>query len=138
LQNLSSKSCLLLSGLGIGISIYHAYNELTENFQSCNISSKVSCGGVFESGYTSVFGIPFWALGNAWFILVFVVCLTTTNLGRYALNGAILLPLLMVGNIFTVYLWYLEIGVIGVICPVCVSLYVINYILTVVTMLSLT
>lgn len=36
----------------------------------------------------------------------------------------------MIGNIFTIYLWYLELGVIGIICPVCVSMYVINYAMT--------
>lgn len=46
------------------------------------------------------------------------------------LNGVILLPFLMIGNIFTIYLWYLELGVIGIICPVCVSMYVINYAMT--------
>ena len=50
--------------------------------------------------------------------------------GKYIVNSEILIPILMIGNIFTVYLWYLELGVIGAICPSCVSLYAINYALT--------
>jgi uncharacterized membrane protein len=38
--------------------------------------------------------------------------------------------LLMVGNIFTLYLWYLELVVIGALCPVCIGLYTLNYLMT--------
>jgi uncharacterized membrane protein len=48
---------------------------------------------------------------------------------RYELESVLML-FLMIGNLFTVYLWYLELGVIHLICPVCVSLYVVNYALT--------
>jgi uncharacterized membrane protein len=41
-----------------------------------------------------------------------------------------MVPILMVGNVFTLYLWYLELGVIHALCPVCVSLYVLNYLMT--------
>ena len=36
----------------------------------------------------------------------------------------------MVGNIFTLYLWYLEIDKIHALCPVCISLYCLNYLMT--------
>jgi uncharacterized membrane protein len=48
---------------------------------------------------------------------------------RYNLE-VILLMFLMVGNIFTIYLWYLELAVIDAVCPVCLSLYIVNYALT--------
>jgi uncharacterized membrane protein len=51
--------------------------------------------------------------------------------------GSVLVPFLMVGNIFTLYPWYIEIRILGgTYCPVCVSLYVINYILTFVALSS--
>jgi len=42
----------------------------------------------------------------------------------------------MVGNVFTVYLWYLELAVIHIICPLCVSLYAVNYALTLIVLLQ--
>jgi len=92
---------------------------------------------VFQSGHTSIFGIQFYVLGLVWFPLLFVIGLITTKIGKTSLNGEILLPLLMIGNIFTVYLWYLELVVIGIVCPLCLSLYLVNYILTILVAISL-
>lgn len=46
------------------------------------------------------------------------------------LNGGLLFPLLMVGNVFTIYLLYIELGVIHALCPVCAFMYLVNYALT--------
>ncbi|MDH2900769.1 MAG: vitamin K epoxide reductase family protein [archaeon] len=121
------------SVIGIAVAVYHSYEELTTSFGSfCNINSKVSCVGVFESGHTSLFGVPFYVLGLVWFPVTLVLAILTLERAgtKSMLNGLILLPFLMVGNIFTIYLWYVELGVIGIICPVCVSLYVVNYVMT--------
>ena len=136
MENLT-KAYLALSALGIGLAIYTANEYLTQNFTTCNINPQVSCGGVFASGHTSIFGIPFYVLGLVWFPLLFAMGLVTTHLGKNPLGSEILLPLLMVGNIFTLYLWYLEIVVIGIICPLCVSLYIVNYSLTAIVVASL-
>ncbi len=121
---------MAVAAVGIGITIYIAYEYLNQSFGSCSINAQLSCGGVFESGHTSIFGIPFYILGLVWFPLVLVIGLVTSRGARNPVNGEILLPLLMVGNVFTVYLWYLELFVIGIICPLCVSSYAVNYALT--------
>ncbi len=121
---------LAISAVGIGDAIYTAYEYITQNFTSCNLSSSVSCAGVFASGHTSLFGIPFYVAGLIWFPLVLALGLFTTRLGKQPLGSEILLPVLMIGNMFTVYLWYLEIVVIGIFCPLCISLYAVNYTLT--------
>jgi uncharacterized membrane protein len=125
-----TKSYFALSGIGMAVSIYHAYSEVTENFNACNISSSVSCGNVFASGYVSIFGVPFYVLGLIWFPLLLALGVWFTRGGK-ELMGDVLVPLLMVGNAFTIYLWYLELVRIGAICPVCVSIYIVNYVLTV-------
>jgi uncharacterized membrane protein len=125
-----SKAYLILSVAGIADAIYHAYDELTYTFNSCNINSKLSCGGVFESGHTSIFGVPFYVTGLIWFPLALAIGLYFTQVKRTDINGKVLVPFLMIGNLFTIYLWYVELGVIGIICPVCVSLYIINYVMT--------
>jgi uncharacterized membrane protein len=125
-----AKAYFLTAAVGVAIAIYVANEYLTATFQGCYVNQQVSCEGVFQSGHTSLFGIPFYVTGLVWFPSLIVVGLLTTKLGREPLNGEILLPLVMVGNVFTAYLWYLELVVIGIVCPLCVSLYVVNYALT--------
>jgi uncharacterized membrane protein len=122
---------------GIGLAIYVAHDYLTQNFNSCKINQLFNCGGVYASGHTSLFGIPFYVTGLVWFPTVFTAGLVTSGLGKRPVNGEILVPLLMVGNIFTIYLWYLELGVIHIICPLCVSLYAVNYGLTIIVLVPL-
>lgn len=132
-----SLAFLVVAAAGIGLAVYVTNEYLTQNFNSCNINQFLSCGGVYQSGYTSLFGIPFYLMGLAWFPVVFVLGLWTSKFGKRSVNGEILLPILMVGNIFTAYLWYLELAAIHIICPLCVSLYGVNYTLTVIVLLQL-
>ena len=130
---LTAKIYLGLSVAGLADAIYHAYDEITENFGQCNISHAISCGGVFESGHTSIFGVPFFVLGLIWFPLAIILGLYSFNQGGSdsTFSGKILLPFVLIGDIFTLYLWYVELGVIGIVCPVCVSIYVFNYLMTI-------
>lgn len=125
-----TKAYFLTAAIGIAIAIYVANEYLSANFAGCYINQQFSCEGVFLSGHTSLFGIPFYVTGLIWFPLMGAIGLYSSKLGREPLNAEVLLPVLMVGNVFTGYLWYLELAVIGIICPLCVSLYVVNYALT--------
>ena len=130
--SLFAKLYLIVAVMGIIIAIYDAYDYLTISFNFCNVSSTISCLGVFQSGHTSLFGIPFWLMGLIWFPLALSLAILTLQeiAGRNSLNGSVIVPFLMIGNIFTIYLWYLELDLIHVICPVCASLYIVNYTMT--------
>jgi uncharacterized membrane protein len=130
LENVLSKTFIVVAIAGVIDSIYTAYEYATESFGSCYVNSKVNCLGVFQSGHTSLLGIPFYVMGLVWFPLLLILGIVITRGGTLPLKAEILLPLVLIGDIFTFYLWYLELGVIGVICPLCVSLYLLNYILT--------
>lgn len=121
---------IALAAIGVVDAIYTTYEYTASSFNSCNINSYLSCSGVAASGHTSIFGIPFYVTGLVWFPLLFVLGFVTSHGANESINATFLLPVLMIGNIFTIYLWYLELAVIGIICPSCVSLYVINYALT--------
>lgn len=132
-----SRAFIALSVMGIAVAFYHAYGEITYTLSACSLSHAISCAAVFGSGYTRVLGIQFWVYGVVWF----PVCLV---LGFWAIRrygsplGSVLAPVLMVGNIFTIYPWYIEITLLGgVYCLVCISLYCINYLLTAVALLSM-
>jgi uncharacterized membrane protein len=124
-----TKSYFGLCAVGEAIAVYHAYSEITANFTGCSITSSVSCANVFFSGYVSIFGVPFYLLGLIWFALLAIVGVLLSR-GHSGIKSELPVPILMVGNVFTIYLWYLELVRIGAICPVCVSMYVVNYVLT--------
>ena len=135
-----SKAIVALSVAGIAIAFYHAYGEITFTLNSCSLSSAFSCKAVFASGYTTFppagsipglgNGIEFWVYGVVWFPLCLVMGLWT--LRKYGgPSASVMVPFLMIGNIFTLYPWDIEIRLLGgVYCPVCISMYLVNYIMT--------
>ena len=138
-----SKAFLALAIIGIADALYHAYGEITAYStplgNSCTINSIWSCSKVFLSGYTKfppgAYGISLWVYGVVWFPLMLVLGYWFVR--KYgSLRGEIMVPVLMVGNIFTLYLWYLELGVIHALCPVCISLYTLNYLMTAVCIIA--
>jgi uncharacterized membrane protein len=141
-----SKAFVALSVMGIAAAIYHAYGEITYTLRSCSLNSHISCASVFASGYTTFppagsipglhNGIEFWVYGVVWFPLCLLVGILAIR--RYGSPyRSVMVPFLMIGNIFTLYPWDIEIRILGgIYCPVCVSLYVINYIMTFVALAS--
>lgn len=129
MENLLSKTFIALTVVGIIDGAYTASEYITARF-TCSASGLFCCSCVADSGYTSVFGIPFWVAGITWFPFLLVLGLYLTKGGKWRLRGDVLLPILMIGNLFTIFLWYLEIVRIGALCPYCVSLYIVNYALT--------
>ena len=131
-----AKLFIALAIMGIATAIYHAYGEITFTLTSCSLTKAFSCAAVFASGYTTVLGISFWVYGVVWFPVCLVLGLWV--IGREGVPSAsILVPFLMIGNIFTIYPWYIEITILGgLYCPVCISLYCMNYLLTAVSLVS--
>jgi Vitamin K epoxide reductase family len=111
---------VLLSAVGVAEAFYHAWQE---NAFTTNWSA------VSFSGYASLVGIPYWVFGVVWFPLVLVVGIWVTRMGRLDLSRW-LLVFLTVGNVFTGYLWYLDLVVINAMTPTYAGLYLTNYALT--------
>jgi uncharacterized membrane protein len=118
--------------VGLALAIYHSYDEIvsysTKASQACHINSLLSCSATFA--YSHPFGVPLYVFGLIWFPLLLII----TLIYRANLRADLMLLLLVVGDMFTIYLWYLEAILVypntHAVCPVCVSMYVINYILT--------
>ena len=105
---------------GVILAVYHAWSE--KAFTTNTFAVKYA-------PYASFYGVPYWLFGVVWFPLVLIVGLWSTNLGRSKLNMQ-LLAFLTVGNLFTGYLWYLDIIVIKVFTLTYAALYFTNYALT--------
>ncbi len=115
-----SKTFIILSFIGIVEAFYHAS---LENAFTTNIFM------VHYSPFASFSGVPYWLFGVIWFPLIFLVGLWTTRLGRRSLRLE-LLVLLTIGNVFTAYLWYLDIFVVESYTLLYIALYATNYALT--------
>jgi uncharacterized membrane protein len=131
-----SRAFIALSVMGIAVAVYHAYGEITYTLSSCSLNHTFSCASVFASGYTTVFGVEFWVYGVVWFPVCLLVGLWAIR--RYGSPlGSVMVPFLLIGDIFTLYPWDIEIRILGgIYCLVCISLYVINYLLTFVALMS--
>ncbi len=116
----ASVAFVVLAALGVGEAIYHAWQE--KAFTTA--WSSVSFGP-----YASLYGVPYWAFGLVWFPLVLIFGIWASRSGRSALPPA-LLVLLSVGNLFTVYLWNLDLNIVGSMSASYLGLYVTNYALT--------
>ena len=139
-MNNLSRSFLALSTIGIFVAIYHGYDELTHYStplsKACNINSLFSCGSVFNSGYTTFLGVSLYVYGLVWFPLMVVLGYWLIRRSG-SLRFEVIFPLLMVGNLFTIYLWYLEFVKIHAFCPVCIGMYVLNYLMTAVVVVAM-
>jgi uncharacterized membrane protein len=139
-----SKAFIILAAIGVAVAIYHGYDEITHYSAPgtgvCNINSFFSCTSVFDSGYTKFppgpYGISMYVYGVIWFPLMVALGFWFGKKNG-TINGEVLVPMLMVGNLFTLYLWYLELGVIHALCPFCISMYILNYVMTLLAMKSL-
>jgi len=129
---------IALATAGIATAVYHAYGEITFTLSACSLTKAFSCAAVFASGYTTVLGVEFWVYGVVWFPVCLVLGLWVIQRDGVP-SSSILAPFLMIGNIFTIYPWYIEVTLLrGVYCPVCISLYCMNYLMTAVALLSRT
>jgi hypothetical protein len=116
----AAKGFVFVSALGVIGAFYHAWSEgaFATNYATVTFAP-----------YAALFGVPYWTFGVVWFPLVLVVALWRTKLGGKRLETWMLL-LLTVGNVFTGYLWYLDLEVVKAFTVVYVALYSANYALT--------
>jgi len=116
----ASKAFIAVSALGVVGAVYHAWSEQA-------FSTNISL--VNYAPYASFYGIPYWIFGVVWFPLLFVLSLWATRMGKGPLRKELLI-LLTIGNIFTGYLWYLDLQVVRAYTIVYILLYATNYVLT--------
>jgi len=116
----ASLAFIFLSAVGVVEAFYHAW---LENAFTTNLSL------VTYAPYASFFGVPYWVFGIVWFPSVLVIALWATRAGHANLKKELLI-ILSVGNLFTAYLWWVDLLIIGRFTAAYVGLYVTNYALT--------
>jgi uncharacterized membrane protein len=124
----SALAGLVLTLLGLGDSIYLAYEHATANATlACSGGAAVDCAKVTTSSYSSLAGIPVAYLGVAFFVAALGLAVMTlagsTRMAAYAEN--LRLAASAVGVAMVAYLIWAEVQV-GAICLWCTGVHVVT------------
>lgn len=112
--------------VGLAFSIFATAETFDPALRAaCSINPFLSCSRVDQSGHTTTFGIPDFALGIAGFLVMFVLDVQVYRLGRGRWLDA-LTGVSAVGFGLSVYFAWVELGVIHALCLICLGAYVAN------------
>ena len=131
---------LLLSVAGVlvsGLLLYqHYFPDFEMGFISCGKGFSNPCIAVGQSAYSMIFGIPVAAFGLLYFILItfFILIADYAQDKYYKILCGILFPLIIAGLVSDAVLGILMIKI-GEICSLCITTYVINILLFIITFL---
>jgi uncharacterized membrane protein len=115
-----SQLALILTILGLLVSIYMTIFKITNNAKMC-IGSH-GCSVVNSSRYAEVNGIPVAVLGVVGYAAILAVLLLERRPGFFQQNGTLLFfGLSLTGFLFTLYLIFVEVALIKAYCPFCIT-----------------
>jgi uncharacterized membrane protein len=128
----------LLAALGLGVAAYLAYVEINQAEAVCGPVGE--CNTVQGSAYAVMLGIPVAVWGVVNYSAVAMLWAGQRFLpSKWANLSAIgLLALTLFGTVFSIYLTYLELFVIGAICAWCLSSAVITTLLMLLVVVHVT
>lgn len=111
---------IVLAVAGIIVATYLTYNHLTDSFFLC--SETGGCSTVRSSRYSELAGVPVAVLGLLGYGAVLAAEIYgNAGRARAALANLVTFGLTSIGMLYSIYLTYLELFVIGAICPYCVA-----------------
>lgn len=117
---------IILAALGVLVSGYLAWAEVTENETVCANTGLINCETVQTSAYSSVFGIPVALLGFVGFLGMLAILLLEDQVPFLAVYGrTLLLGAALFGVLFQAYLTIIEATVLEAWCQWCVASFVI-------------
>lgn len=126
---------LVLAIIGIVDSTYLAIEHYRDTVPPCSTNILVDCGQVLRSQYAKILGVPLALLGVVYYFLVTVLISSIIKAGK-RLFKQILILVAFFGFIFSLYLMYLQIIVIGSICLYCTLSALISILIFVLTQIT--
>ena len=120
MQNRLSQLAIILTVIGLLVSVYMTIYKITSNDNMC-IGSK-DCSVVNASRYSEVNGIPVAVIGVVGYVAILGLLLLERRNGFLQQNGSLVFfGLSLTGFLFTLYLIYVEIALIKAYCPFCIT-----------------
>ncbi len=123
----------ILAVIGLLLSLYAFYVEKrfkanSKYHAACDINNKISCTKAFKSKYGHTFGISNSIFGIFFYAIIFVLLfMNLTNIVFY------LSTISLLGSLYLAYVLYFKVRSF---CIVCNSIYVVNILLFVVSLIS--
>lgn len=104
----------ILASIGLLLSVYLMWQQLFRPaFQPCYVNSFINCDAVISGPVAKTFGIPTPLYGLVGYIVILIASLIQ--------HKKLLLTMVSFGLAFCLYLGYVELFQLRVICPVCIS-----------------
>jgi uncharacterized membrane protein len=111
---------------GLAFSLFAAAETVDPALRGiCTVSPFLSCSKVDQSAYTTTLGIPDYLWGIGGFVLLFALDVQVYRLGRGRWLDA-LTVVSAAGVAFSIYLGWIELGIIRAFCLVCFGSYAAN------------
>ncbi|HEX6976765.1 MAG TPA: vitamin K epoxide reductase family protein [Patescibacteria group bacterium] len=108
----------ILSLAGIFLALFLLWEQFFHPaFQPCNINSTINCNAVISGVVSKTFGIPTPLIGLVGYIVIFIAAVIK--------NKKLLLVMATFGLLFCLYLAYVELFQLYVVCPVCIGCQII-------------
>ena len=126
----------VLAIIGLLVSIYMTIYKFTNNDAMCIGSS--GCSQVNSSPYSEINGIPVALLGVFGYASILLLLFLERRPGLFEEYGTMLLfGVSLMGFLFTLYLIYLEVAVIGYYCPFCLTSQAVMTIIFIISVIRL-
>lgn len=126
LREITNLAILLLSAVGGLLSLYLWSSTLKGDVGFCT----TGCDFILSSSYSKILGIPVAALGFFFYSFVALLCFQRIHIKHLLLDRMLALTIFS-GIIFTIYLRYLEFGVLNKICMWCWGSVVVIVLITI-------
>lgn len=112
------KTITILSILGILLALFLYYEYLFQPaFRPCSVNATVNCDAVISGPIKTFLGVPVSLIGLLGYIVIFFAALFK--------KSSVVLGTVVFGMLFCIRLIFLEVFVIHVICPVCISCFIV-------------
>lgn len=104
----------VLAAIGITLAVYLLWQQIYKPaFQPCNINATVNCDAVVSGPVAKTLGIPTPLIGLVGYIVIMIAA--------FYKKPKLVLGMAAFGLAFCLYIAYIELFQLRVICPVCVA-----------------
>lgn len=104
----------ILAVIGILLAVFLLWEQIFRpSFQPCNINATVNCDAVISGSLAKTFGIPTPLIGLVGYVVIFFAAIKN--------NSKLVLGMAAFGLAFCLYLAYMELVILRVLCPVCIA-----------------
>ena len=104
----------ILAVIGLLLATYLLWQQFFKrSFQPCNINATVNCAAVISGPVAKTLGMPTPLIGFVGYLLILF--------GAFKKNAKLVWGMATLGLLFCLYIAYIELFLLRVICPVCIA-----------------